>query len=155
MRITANVIIKYSLIVRPYFFTRYLPPVYTKFLMSGKRSRNATVIPTSLLKIMEAMGLEPMTSRVWGERSSQLSYASKVEIGGLEPLTYTLRTYRSPNWAISPWQRLYHDKYGVSSKNLQKPPGSSKSRPTVFSLFFLHGFSLSYDSLQMIAFKVS
>ena len=27
-------------------------------------------------KRMEAMGLEPMTSRVWGERSSQLSYAS-------------------------------------------------------------------------------
>ena len=25
---------------------------------------------------MEAMGLEPMTFRVWGERSSQLSYAS-------------------------------------------------------------------------------
>ena len=25
---------------------------------------------------MEAMGLEPMTSRVWGERSSRLSYAS-------------------------------------------------------------------------------
>ena len=27
-------------------------------------------------KRMEAMGLEPMTSRVWGERSSRLSYAS-------------------------------------------------------------------------------
>ena len=27
---------------------------------------------------MEVMGLEPMTSRVWGERSSQLSYASKT-----------------------------------------------------------------------------
>ena len=24
------------------------------------------------------MGLEPMTSRVWGERSSRLSYASKI-----------------------------------------------------------------------------
>ena len=29
---------------------------------------------------MEAMGLEPMTSRVWGERSSQLSYASIQDI---------------------------------------------------------------------------
>ena len=40
-------------------------------------------LPTALMPLnwkVEAMGLEPMTSRVWGERSSRLSYASRYSL---------------------------------------------------------------------------
>ena len=70
--------------------------------MIGRTTPSEQIIPMIKLEYaMGPMGFEPMTSRLWAERSTWLSYGPKAPSTGLEPVTNRLTAERSTYWATT------------------------------------------------------
>ena len=60
----------------------------------------SSFFPLLFLNIIAAIGIEPITFRVWTEHSRQLSYAAEPSVG-LEPTTRCLQGSRTTSCAIT------------------------------------------------------
>ena len=79
---------------------------------------------------MEAMGLEPMTSRVWGERSSRLSYASIaiiIALSGKNARSFWKRPKNTETLCLSAFPYFYKERNPILNQKPRRKERSSES----------------------------
>ena len=83
------------------------PPAPWSQTTCATKLRYTSIMSLYYIKLVAATGVEPVTFRVWTERSSHLSYAAlvlksaqMVPRGGIEPPTRGFSVLCSTDWAI-------------------------------------------------------